>query len=239
MFDSETIKDLKQVNISTDAPKTRARVAALWKKAPKPQRQEIFELTGLSAATIQRSYKTGNISAKLVVPLAQVLNVNPFFLTGESDDASACTDELLNGLVETHGCKKPAKHRGAAKRGRRKKQHAAEKQAAAGKQARAPEIQPGEAESAASPVPQPSLPESAAAPVSQPDSPKSAAGPEPQPNLPKSVATGASPDSAALGIAASLTDEDTAVLLKALLLRAKAGGKYAETADKVKLLLLS
>ncbi|MDR0445850.1 MAG: hypothetical protein LBH17_02275 [Oscillospiraceae bacterium] len=102
MFTSEIIKKLKQVNISADAEKSRARIAGLWKNTPKQKRTEILSLAGVSLATVQRAYKTGNISAKLVVPLAQVLNVNPFFLTGETDSVDECNDDLLRELLEQH-----------------------------------------------------------------------------------------------------------------------------------------
>ena len=45
-------------------------------------------------------------SAKLAVPLAQPLNVDPFFLTGEVDEPGECTDALLRKLLLKHGYKK-------------------------------------------------------------------------------------------------------------------------------------
>jgi hypothetical protein len=203
MFDSESIKELKQVNISKDAEKTKERITDLWKHAPKPQRQEILTLAGVTLASIQRAYKTGNISAKLVVPLAQVLGVNPFYLIGESDDAGPCTDKLLNKLIGKQSFKKSAKGRNAVNRGlkRRKKQSVADEQ--------------GDVPNVQSVID---------------------ACPEPQPDLSDNTASSDLHDVAVLVDA--LTEEDLSVLLKALLLRAKAGGKYAEVADKVKLLLL-
>jgi hypothetical protein len=218
MFDSETIKQFKQINISADAEKTTARMAELWKRAPAPQRQEAVELAGVTVETMRRTYKTGNISAKLVVPIAKILNVDPFFITGESDNKGECTDELLRKLIEKHGSSKSAK---AVKHGRRKKQPAA------AKQARVTDIPASEAESHA---PQPSLAELAQSAESQ----KHAENVFSSENTDVYVSS----DPALIDLAATLTEENIAILLKALLLRAKAGGKYAEIAGKIKMLLL-
>ena len=98
MLDANFIQKLKQTNISIDGAKTKERVEKLWKVAATEQKEAILELAGVIAATIYRVYRTGSISAKLAVPLAQTLNVNPFFLTGQEDKPGEFSDEALRKL---------------------------------------------------------------------------------------------------------------------------------------------
>ena len=103
MFDATIIQKLKRSNVSDNAEDTISRVKGLWKNANREQRNSILELSGLTKVSVERAYKTGSISAKLVVAMAQVLNVNPYFLIGESNDAGRCTDEELKSLLLKHG----------------------------------------------------------------------------------------------------------------------------------------
>ena len=102
MFDATIIQKLKRNNISVDAENTMSRVKMLWKKASREQRDLILELSGLTKVSVERVYKTGSISIKLVIAIAQTLNVNPRFLTGESNEAGNCTDDDLKSLLLKH-----------------------------------------------------------------------------------------------------------------------------------------
>jgi len=106
MFDAELIQQLKQTNISIDGEKTKERVKELWNTTSKEEKQTIESLAGVARATVYRIYSTGSISAKLAVAIAQTLNVNPYFLTGEADEQEECTDELLEDLLKKHGYEK-------------------------------------------------------------------------------------------------------------------------------------
>lgn len=97
------IQQLKKVNISIDGEKTKQRLYDLWKSAPGEEREAIMLLSGLAKVSVQRAYKTGAISIKLVIATAQTLNVSPYYLTGESDVSGECTDEQLKGLLNAHG----------------------------------------------------------------------------------------------------------------------------------------
>jgi len=103
MLNSEQIQKLKQTNISVDGDKTRERVESLWKGASNARKQEILETADVVAATFYRVYRTGSVSAKLTVPLAQVLNVNPFYITGELDEPGEFSDNDLRRLLLKHG----------------------------------------------------------------------------------------------------------------------------------------
>jgi hypothetical protein len=201
MYDSKIITQLKQTNVSVDAEKTKARVADAWKNASKDDKTAVAKLAGVNQSSVVRVYKTGNISAKLVVPLTQTLNVNPFYLTGETDEFGESSVELLKEflLKLSYGSlvtkKLPAK---------RKYESRAKNEA---KPIVAESIEPiQEVEAAVEPVVE---------------------------NAENSVDTGPQK------LADTLTNDETVLLLQSVLLKAKAGGKYAELAAEIKTLLLS
>lgn len=105
MVTSELISRLKQVNVSVDKDKTAARVKNAFSSATRKQKSAVEALTGLKRTSIYRVFKTGNISAKILLPLAKTLNITPFWFTGESDNMEKCTDALILSFLEGHGYK--------------------------------------------------------------------------------------------------------------------------------------
>jgi len=87
MLKPEVFKSLKQGNIGKNPEKVMERIKAVWKPLAKPEREEILALSGMSKISVERAYKTGNVSAKLVAAFAQVLKLDPLYLAGHSDDA--------------------------------------------------------------------------------------------------------------------------------------------------------
>ena len=81
------VSKLKQSNISKDGDKTKARVKPLWRAANKDQREAILSTADVKDVSVRRAYVTGSISAKLVAAISRTLNVNPYFLTGQADEA--------------------------------------------------------------------------------------------------------------------------------------------------------
>ena len=71
----------------------------LFKAASKTEKASIESMSGLGRATMYKAIGTGNLSAKLAVAIAQTLNVNPFFLTGESGDRGACSDKIIRDFL--------------------------------------------------------------------------------------------------------------------------------------------
>jgi hypothetical protein len=192
MYDSKIITQLKQTNVSIDAEKTKARVADVWKKASKDDKSTIAALAGVNQSSIARAYKTGNISAKLIVPLAQTLNVNPFYLTGDTDEFGENSAELLKEFLEKFGYGSLVTSKTSAKR----------------KYERRAKV------------------EAPVEPVIE-DAEIAVAVPE------------ISVDEGAQTLADTLTNDEAVLLLQSVLLKAKAGGKYAELVAKIKTLLLS
>ena len=103
MLDTDQLKQLKRVNISKSPEKTKQRVTALWKSLKIKQKQAIRELADITPQPIYRTQETGTISAKVTLAFAQSLNVNPFYLIGETDEPGVCTDELIRDLLLKFG----------------------------------------------------------------------------------------------------------------------------------------
>ena len=120
MVSAEVIQKMKQTNISSDAGKTKQRVKELWKSANNEDKLKIEDLAGVKRTTIARVYKTGNISAKLVTPIAQTLNVDPLYIIGQSNAKGECTEKTLNSFLKKFTSKptsapKPVKEEKPAK----------------------------------------------------------------------------------------------------------------------------
>jgi hypothetical protein len=112
MLTGEIIKTMKRNNISANGELTKKRFKELIQSATNEQKKEIDKLTDLKRVSILRVYETGSISAKISVAAAQVLNVNPFYLTGEAGEKGECNDETLSAFLNEKGYTdllKPAK----------------------------------------------------------------------------------------------------------------------------------
>jgi len=97
MITAKQFELLKKGNAAVNADKCKARVPAAFKSATTEQRKQIFELSGLkSPNSFYPIEKSGSASPKVVLSLAQVLGISPYFLTGESDSEKPCNDAILS-----------------------------------------------------------------------------------------------------------------------------------------------
>ena len=103
MLNAALIQQLKQSNISKDGVKTSAHVQEVWKAASAADKQAVCDLCGSAKATVYRIFKTGGISAKLAIALAQVLHVDPLYLTGESDERGAYNESAAKTFLSRLG----------------------------------------------------------------------------------------------------------------------------------------
>ena len=219
MLAETQIRQLKQVDISKDAEKTKERTREAWYAASKDAQEAIMTLTGITKSSVQRAYKTGSISAKLALAFAQTLNLNPYYLSGESDEQSDCSDELIRMFLSDHGYQKllaelPAEQPAKTRKRRTKVSKEADE---------------------ALPTPEP-----VAAPVAetQDDTQRIAAQPEEPIAVPSDPPEPAPISEETKTFLDAATDDEIMLLVRAVLLRAKAGGKYAEKAHQLKLFLL-
>jgi len=106
MYPASFIQELKQSNISADGEKTKERFKAVWKSASNEDKNAIIAAVGVIPNTIYRVYNTGSISAKILVPCVQTLNIDPLYLIGEADEKGECSEDALRGLLERLGYEK-------------------------------------------------------------------------------------------------------------------------------------
>jgi hypothetical protein len=105
MLTNENIKKLKQTNVSVDAELTKGRVKAALGAATREQKRRIDTLAGLKRTSINRVYATGNISAKIALAIAQILELDPAWLTGESESRGEYSAAVANAFLTAKGYK--------------------------------------------------------------------------------------------------------------------------------------
>jgi hypothetical protein len=103
MFDQTVYGKIKQTNVSKDQDKTKERVEAIWKSCKKPVKNAVLELADVNDSSYYRIYQTGTISVKLALALAQIVNIDPYYLTGESDEQSEFSEELGKDFLKAKG----------------------------------------------------------------------------------------------------------------------------------------
>ena len=95
MLKPDAFKSIKQTNVSKNPEKTMERLKAVWRTTEKTKREEILALCGLNKASIERAYKTGNVSAKIIAAVAQIAELDPLYLVGDSDEQRSFSDDIV------------------------------------------------------------------------------------------------------------------------------------------------
>jgi len=90
MITAEQLRELKKGNLTVNADKSKARIPDAFKSATKSQKDEIVNATGLNANAFYAVSKSGAASPKVVLSLAQILNISPYYLIGEIDEKESC-----------------------------------------------------------------------------------------------------------------------------------------------------
>ena len=98
MYSKELYNKLKQTNVSADKEKTKERVKAVWLELDKPQRQEVFNISDLKKATLERTCRMGNLSVTLATALAEISRVDPYYLAALTDDRQ---DDIPDSVIES------------------------------------------------------------------------------------------------------------------------------------------
>jgi len=87
MISAKQIGGLKKINITADPEKAKERVPAVYKSSSKVQKEELKKLTnGMTHNAYYNVAKGGAATAKVVLSLAQVMGVSPYYLIGETDE---------------------------------------------------------------------------------------------------------------------------------------------------------
>ena len=103
IINAETLKSLKQINVSADKEKTMSRVKQLWADTLPGTKKKVLATVKTGDATIYRIFRTGAITPRIVLALAGLLNANPFYLTGDSDEDEGYSPEVSEQFLEAKG----------------------------------------------------------------------------------------------------------------------------------------
>lgn len=90
MITAEQLRALKKGNVTVNADKSRERIPDAFKSATKHQKDEIVALTGLAVNTFYGVARSGAASPRVVLSLSQILDISPYYLTGEIDEKKHC-----------------------------------------------------------------------------------------------------------------------------------------------------
>ncbi|GHU87960.1 hypothetical protein FACS1894202_03220 [Clostridia bacterium] len=108
MFRPEIISQLKKVNISRDEGKTKERLNEVYRKSKNVTKSEIDKLSGLKRTAVYRAMNTGVASARVIIPVAQILDVSPYWLIGATDERGRFKLEKCTELLKELGYAKLA-----------------------------------------------------------------------------------------------------------------------------------
>jgi len=102
LLSAEHLQKTKRSNVSVNPAITRQRVEELLRPAKLVQKKAVRELAGVTTQVFHTIYSKGNISIRMVVAISQVLNVSPFYITGETDERGEFSSEALRDLLLKH-----------------------------------------------------------------------------------------------------------------------------------------
>lgn len=243
MLTAEQMKSLKQVNVSKDAEKTKLRIKGDFNSVSKEQRRAIVELSGQKRNSFYRVFDTGSANARIVLAMAQTLELTPFYYTGEEDNKQPLQDASIRQFLESHGyidllqeLNDSVKSKPKRKYNRKPKNESAPVSDVDNNTTDETEASAPIAENVIASEQDAAIPQLKEAPGTEPKSENAAT----QPDEALTINIGLTfPDSPQMRNAvAKLSDDDATQLLRALFMRAKAGGDAARIVEIVKRCLL-
>ena len=105
MINESLVQELRRNNVSIDSEKTKQRFEELWKATSPSDKKAMEELAGVARATLYRIYDVGSISAKIAVAASQIMNVSPYYLTGEADEPGESSEQIIWQFLDKLGYK--------------------------------------------------------------------------------------------------------------------------------------
>ncbi|MCL2636786.1 MAG: hypothetical protein FWD48_00295 [Oscillospiraceae bacterium] len=99
MLTAKQFEGLKKANLSVDAQKSRDRISAAYKAASSEVKKTIHALSGLTQNTFYNAFQKGTASPKMVLAMAQLLGISPYYFTGESDEKGKFSDDVLKSFL--------------------------------------------------------------------------------------------------------------------------------------------
>ncbi|MDR2559293.1 MAG: hypothetical protein LBC86_07115 [Oscillospiraceae bacterium] len=99
MLTAKQFEGLKKANLSIDAQKSRERISEGYKSASSEVKKAIHALSGLTQNTFYNAFQKGTASPKMVLAMAQLLGVSPYYYIGETDKKDSFNDETLKKFL--------------------------------------------------------------------------------------------------------------------------------------------
>jgi len=99
MLSAEVVQGFKQNSISFDKDKVKSRLKILWQSLERDDRQKILKLAGIKKAAIERAYRLGMVSIKIISAFVIVCKVDPLYLIGKNDAQRTYDPEQLYELL--------------------------------------------------------------------------------------------------------------------------------------------
>jgi hypothetical protein len=252
MLTEKQFEGLKKINLSKDPKKTGTRISADFKEASADLKSKIMELSGLGRSTFYNAFLKGTASPKMVLAMAQILGVSPYYYTGEKDEKGKFNDVILNSFLKENNLLASGKKKTADSKAKAKAKPKAKSAAAkpASKPADKATPKPAVAKPVAKATPKPATAKAKAKPaakkaVKKPVTAKPAAAKPAQPPKPSQAKDEvfiqvSIPKSLQLQKAVNNLDEESAVLLlRALIRKADASENAKALCDIIKSCLLS
>lgn len=227
MLSSEQRKQLKQKDVSRDTEKTKERFAEDFKTATNREKTRIVELSGQKRNSIYRVFKTGAANARLVLAMAEVLDVTPFYYTGEQDTKDPLQDAFLLLFLKKLGYDKLLAELGEEEAPKSKRKY--------NRKAKPDETDTGQ-QAGPSDETQHDVPEQQAEPEAD-NTDEAILDAEESDAIHIELSLRDSPDMQKA--IAELGEDDAIMLLRSLFIRSKAGGQAMQLAELVKRCLLS
>ncbi|MDR0273005.1 MAG: hypothetical protein LBI27_06780, partial [Clostridiales bacterium] len=103
MIKTDFIRTLKKNNISENAEATMQRIKEVWAPLKKPVRDQILALADMKKVSVERAYKTGGASAKVIISIAQILDIDPLYLMGEAKEKGTFNNDRVIKLLQRLG----------------------------------------------------------------------------------------------------------------------------------------
>lgn len=100
MLSKEQIVQLNTNNVSVNTSHTKSVVTRLWKNATSEQKKQAVALGSYkNTKSFYPTQNMGKIAVRMVVVLAQVFNVDPFYIIGEKTQDNGYSDSALDSFL--------------------------------------------------------------------------------------------------------------------------------------------
>ena len=102
MLNTEQFKQIKNRALPQNSEKSIPRFIEGWKSLSAQQKKDFLALTGLGSSTVTKFTveKAGAVSTKIILGLAQFLNVSPYYCIGTMDEKGMFSDEELEKFLK-------------------------------------------------------------------------------------------------------------------------------------------